>query len=1108
MPYGSAARTVNPVFLNGDFSLEFWFKYSQDGTIIRQGSGFDMLKLSINGSGQMAVSVSGSIFTSKEQLPKDTWIFVAMGYDAAAMTFSMIGQYDTTSLLLFDRQPVEFSPVIAQNHADDNHLYLGGGITGAIHGLALYSICRDVHDAAATKYQAKDNYVYGLTNYWPMNEGHGMVAADTRHTHDFEVNNRWLIDNVNYSLSLEPASAPDGSSQSEASQGPSVPVGATIDISRINTSQGDSYAIELWSQASTNACTVFETGSTESNRLRLRYDDQLDLWLDYGEKSQIVASHDNFPSNYGWHHLALNAVRGQAASFYYDGKRTAVIAEADVPPMQGAAMKIGEGNSGRIDELRIWHAALTESRLLANQYNCIDTTDVYSRGLVAYYPFEKTDVVDGITTKVPTLEDMAPAATSGNALDGFSAKALTTFAPPLKAAPVESRLMARPVASERKVVIELQEGSGIKTRDIEGTTLNITVDQIHDMHGNASLPIRWQTFVQQNTLKWTKDSVNIFKNYGDSYTFDINIENRGGSTEYYTLAYMPEWLSLVDALDGFPVETTGDVAPLSAKTLRFQVSTLVHIGNYDLTIGLQGNNEILEPLRIVMKVRGEMPAWTVDPKKYENNMSVVGQIYIDGNLVSNSESRLAAFINGECRGIAAPKLIRGAAYVPLTVYGTAYQEINGQTADLDRGQPVTFRIWDASTGITYTNANVAIPSEFSAPPATTPDESSSGITFDPNVNYGSFDTPVVFTKSKYVEQPLNLTENWNWLSLGVEPVNPKTSAVFRELTPWNVRIKDQATGLAYCNGAYWAGNLKQIHANTMYKMLITPAQAETTPATLPQPLTVVGEPVNRAETPVTLAGEWNWIAYLPTMTMALGQALAGANPQPGEQVKSQTAFAFYSRGGWEGDLEAMESGKGYLYQTTDPQERMFVYPNVTQSTQSRLSAQSRRTCEASTDSVTSVFNPTAPTDYPDNMSMVIMLTAQGQPVADAQVAAFVDGECRGTAIADNDDEGHLQSPLYYLLIAGEGSGQPMEIRAAVGGEVLTLRNTLTYTADGNIGTPWEPYVINISDLTGITPIHGSTNDGVWYTLQGIRIGTTKPTAPGIYLCNGQKVVIE
>ncbi len=321
-----------------------------------------------------------------------------------------------------------------------------------------------------------------------------------------------------------------------------------------------------------------------------------------------------------------------------------------------------------------------------------------------------------------------------------------------------------------------------------------------------------------------------------------------------------------------------------------------------------------------MKVRGEAPAWTVNPDLYENSMSIVGQVFINGVLMSNSESRVAAFIDGECRGIADIQSIRGSAYVALSVYGTAQQNVNGKMQDLDNGKTVTFRIWDAARGVTYTNVNVTVPSDFvTGAPA--------GITFDPSMTYGNFDKPVTFTKSNLMEQELKLKENWNWISLNVEPIDAKTSVVFKDISTWNVYIKDRATGTYYCNGTYWDGTLADMHANTMYKMKLTKMSKS---KDLPTSLPVTGEQMKLSETKVKLKKNWNWISYLPTTTMTLDMALAGANPKRGDQVKSQQGFAIYGNSGWDGNLKVMESGKGYLYYSVDNADKEFAYPAVRQ----------------------------------------------------------------------------------------------------------------------------------------------------------------------------------
>lgn len=1072
VPFGNSPHTVNPVFLKGDFAMDFWLCWHDSGTILHQGAGTDNFSLGIDDAGHMVVSIAGTKAVSQATLPKDEWTFFALSYKASTMTFDILAQYGTTNVDLFQNQPVKAQAVQAINYADDNHLYLGG-ISADMHDLSLYNICRDVHEAAATKYQSKDSYVYGLANYWPMNEGHGTTAADSRHTHDFSVNDSWQLQNLNYALRID------------------TPEGAQADITRINTSRGDSYAIELWySPSLSNDEVVFETATPtvdgdllpQSAKLRLGFDEQHNLTLAYGTKQQTVASRADFPDlSSGWHHIALNVVRGQAASFYLDGQRTAVIAEADVPNFEGTTLTIGRNSSmSFVDELRIWKATLSESRLLSNIYNAIDTADVYSRGLVAYYPFEKTGTVNGVSTKVETFENMAPVSVlSGSPAEIVSpASMLVTAAPPIKNAPDETRLIASPVASERKVVINLT-GAGISPRDIEGTTLNITLADIHDLHGNTSNPIKWTAYVQQNTLKWTRDSVNVIKKYGADYTFDIDIENKGGQTEYYTLYNMPQWLTLVDS------ERSDDVQALKTKTLRFQVNPLVAVGNYDVTIGLQGNNEILEPLRIVMKVSGEKPQWAVDPTKYDHQMTIIGQVYIDGILMENEESMVAAFIGNECRGVANAEKVRGAAYVTLNIYGN-------DTKAKDKDKAVTFRIWDASKGVAYTDANITLPDA-----ATVPDGSPSGttITFAQDRLIGNFDTPAVWTKSDNVEQLIPIHQNWNWIAFGVDPQSHYLDHVFADYAEWMMIIKSRTAYNDYNGAQWWDGTLTAAKANEMYKLKIDrlPTTQQSEPNSL---LAVSGRQLkDDAERAVTLTEGWNWIAYTPLTTMTVGEALAAANPQQGDIVKSQTAVAIYGSYGWEGSLKALEGGHGYLYYSTDGQTKSFVYPMA--------SAKARMTAPRRAPEGLRIFKPVDLGLYPNNMTMVILLKDGDAVVDTCEVGAFIGDECRGATRAS-------ENGLYYLVISGEGSGQPMTLRTCLNGEIIDIDNTQQFVSDYNIGTSWNPYVIDLQNLSnGITVVDGSAIDSNtdWWTLQGFKIGR-KPTQPGVYIHKGEKVTIK
>ena len=135
------------------------------------------------------------------------------------------------------------------------------------------------------------------------------------------------------------------------------------------------------------------------------------------------------------------------------------------------------------------------------------------------------------------------------------------------------------------------------------------------------------------------------------------------------------------------------------------------------------------------------------------------------------------------------------------------------------------------------------------------------------------------------------------------------------------------------------------------------------------------------------------------------------------------------------------------------------------------------------------------------MSMVIALKDGEQSVDTCEVAAYIGGECRGATRANGG--------LYYLIIAGEGSGHPIELRTCINGETVVIDNALTFTTDMNIGTPWNPYVIDLNNLpTDIRSIDADdTDDDDWWTLQGFKIGR-KPTLPGVYIHHGKKVVIK
>ena len=132
--------------------------------------------------------------------------------------------------------------------------------------------------------------------------------------------------------------------------------------------------------------------------------------------------------------------------------------------------------------------------------------------------------------------------------------------------------------------------------------------------------------------------------------------------------------------------------------------------------------------------------------------------------------------------------------------------------------------------------------------------------------------------------------------------------------------------------------------------------------------------------------------------------------------------------------------------------------------------------------------------------MAIQLRDGDAVVDTAEVAAFISDECRGATRAS-------ENGIYYLVVSGDGAGQSMVLRTCLDGEIIDIDNTQMYVSDANIGTSWEPYVIDLSNLP--TSIHNVTadDDTNWWTLQGYKIGK-RPLQPGVYIHNGRKVVVK
>ena len=832
-----------------------------------------------------------------------------------------------------------------------------------------------------------------------------------------------------------------------------------LNISECSALATEDYAVEMWFKGSkadngNKAATLFSAGD-ESVEMGFNASGALTL-TSRGMTYEVTKT--DYLDN-AWHHVALNVLRSGNATVYVDGQTVSTISASGVNSLAGSELIVGATRNtagyysnyfkGSFDDIRFWKATLTGDYLKRFKSTRLTGDEA---GLVAYYPFEAKSIDE--YNQVVTSSTAADIAGKKHEATLLNSNALTFAdeAPKLKEAPNETAVNFSFVANERTVVINLTDAPDL----LEGTTVNFTVKNIFDANGNESLPIHWTAYVKQNQLLWEGETeVTLEQQSGESTTFEATIVNESGSSENWTLSGLPAWLTAS--------ATSGTLTAKSKKTITFTVAESKAIGKYEQTIYLTGNNNISEPLTINLKVKGDEPGWSVNTGGYQFTMSIVGQLQFQGKLSTDEDDMVAAFNEaGECVGVARPQYESAfdTYFTMMTVYGNLEND----------GEMLTFKAYDASTGKVYPVVKTA-----------------EDVYFQKDTKQGTLSVPFVWNATDKIEQVIALKEGWNWMSLYVTPDDMAPASVMSDALDILNIINGPTSTFEYDPTLGWSGNLTAMDNASMYK-LNAKAAGQTT---------VVGSPANVAATTISVKkNALTWIGYPPSFTLSPADAFAGLDPKGEDMVKSQDAFAVYSYANakWVGTLKVMEPGKGYMYQSNATADNTFTYPST-------APAGGAAKVMAYVEPYDYHFTPVAPETYPGNMAVIGQVVENGLPVEGIEVAAFVDDECRATIVSDAD--GYL-----FLLVPGDGKARMMTLRAYILGDETALDLPLTYQADKKLGTLGSPVLIDITDLTtGIGRLREDAGAGEYYDLSGRKLGT-RPYQPGVYIRNGEKVVIK
>ena len=291
--------------------------------------------------------------------------------------------------------------------------------------------------------------------------------------------------------------------------------------------------------------------------------------------------------------------------------------------------------------------------------------------------------------------------------------------------------------------------------------------------------------------------------------------------------------------------------------------------------------------------------------------------------------------------------------------------------------------------------------------------------------------------STTTEQTVTINEGWGWWSTYVDiTLNDLETALGTN----GLSITSQNNGFVGNYSGTWLGELQSagINHGQMYKIQTI---ANTS-------FTVSGTILDPTEVNITLDPSVNWIAFPLTQDMSLNEAFVNADPVDGDMVGSyESGFAQYFGNGWFGSLETLEPGQGYTYTSNASGTKTFTYPAATR-------------C-ATKPNASTVNNNWVPVSgkHPDVMNFVVKANLNGIELSSetAEVAAFVNGECRGSAKLMYMEP--VDAYLAFLTVYGV-ENETFNFKLYNEGEEFDANEQAVMHTNGYVGQLTDPFILN------------------------------------------------
>jgi hypothetical protein len=564
---------------------------------------------------------------------------------------------------------------------------------------------------------------------------------------------------------------------------------------------------------------------------------------------------------------------------------------------------------------------------------------------------------------------------------------------------------------------------------IENEVLRACVSGIEDLNGNTMQgEISWEFFVNANPVHWEQPKIELIKPLGETMTITTQLVNSGGQLSSFSIEEIPQWLTVDNE--------SGTLLPLDYQSLVFTISNQLGYGTFRDTLHADIPALGREPLVFEISVLANPPAWASSQLNiYEYSMTITGQLYLENEMSTDANDIIGAFVLDDndyvCRGVASLQSVPYSEEI--------YQFFLTVHSDQEEGEELLFRVWDSSAYKEHLGIQEAF-------------------FFSSGAVHGTPLDPMIVNVNPELISSISCRSGWNWLSVNLlnsASMNLDDLLACLDNTE-NDLVKNHDAYAQYLPGVGWVGTLEDIGTTEMVKLHLE----------LADELVITGTLEETATTSIDYGSGWNWIGYLPHVSISLNEAMADlASPTSGDLIKNQTGYSQYVAGyGWFGSLIFMEPGAGYMLNSSTAGS--FNYPDYVIPRDPHLPELNTVALDRMRDVTGWTVNPL---DY-ELSSNITAVAVSGEEVLNSEdllLGAFHGDECRGVAMPLQV----LDQWLFFLTQYSNLPNQTLNYKVYLADSDLILDavEVLPFVNNQILGDPLNPFQFHLSGFVPDPP---------------------------------------